>query len=238
MRLGDRYKTDLPCMEMRRTLVRCTFIHQNTRMGKTNTDQKHLLKLRDLYAKERALPSSLTQMADILGFSSANAALKLRDRLCAAGVMRTGPGGKMQPTEQFFALPVMDATVRAGVPEEIESQSWADAITLESFLVKRPSRTVLVKVRGDSMRDAGILDGDLAIVERTEHVQDGQIVVAIVDGAYTIKELRHEGTQPVLMPHNPEHKPIRPQSDLEIYGVFRGLARSRWPTKAQGGKTL
>ncbi len=214
------------------------FIHQNTEMGKFNTDQQHLSKLRDLYAKEHALPSSLTQMAEILGFSSANAALKLRDRLCAAGVMRTGPGGKMLPTKQFFALPVMDGKVRAGVPEEIESHSWPDAITLESFLVKRPSKTVVMEVRGDSMRDAGILDGDLAIVERTQQAKEGQIVVAIVDGAYTIKELRYEGKRPVLMPRNQEHKPIRPQSDLEIYGVFRGLARSRWPNKAQGGKTL
>lgn len=88
------------------------------------------------------------------------------------------------------------------------------------------------------MRDAGILDGDLAIIERTTRAQEGQFVVAVVDGGYTLKELRYEGKRPVLMPHNPEHKPIRPQSDFEIYGIFRGLARSHWPTKAQGAKTL
>lgn len=207
-------------------------------MGKANADHQHLLKLRDLYVADRALPSSLARMAEVLGFSSANAALKLRDRLCAAGILRKGPGGKMLPTERFFALPVMDASVRAGTPDAAEPQSWSDEMTLESFLVKRPSKTVLLKVRGDSMRNAGILDGDLAIVERTKQALEGQIVVAVVDGAYTLKELRYEGKRPVLMPHNPEHEPIRPQSDLEIYGIFRGLARSHWPTKAQGGKTL
>lgn len=207
-------------------------------MGKTNTDHRHFLRLRDLYAVDGSLPSSLARMAEVLGFSSPNAALKLRDRLCAAGMLRKGPGGKVLPTDSFFALPVMDASVRAGIPDVVEPQSWSDTVTLDSFLIKHPSKTVLLKVRGDSMRDAGILDGDLAIVERTTEAQEGQIVVAVVDGAYTLKELRYEGKRPVLMPHNPEHKPIRPQSDLEIYGIFRGLARSHWPTNAQGGKVL
>lgn len=221
-----------------RKLAWCMFIHQNSAMGKANADHQHLLKLRDLYAVDRALPSSLTRMAEVLGFNSANAALKLRDRLCSAGILRKGPGGKMQPTERFFALPVMEANVRAGTPETVEPQLWSESMTLESFLVKRPSKTVLMKVEGDSMQDAGILDGDLAIVERSQEAHAGQVIVAVVDGAYTLKELRYEGKQPVLVPHNPAHEPIRPQSDLEIYGIFRGLARSHWPTKAQGGKTL
>lgn len=207
-------------------------------MGKTNADYLHFMKLRDFYAADHALPSSLARMAEVLGFSSANAALKLRDRLCTVGILRKGDGGKILPTERFFALPVMDANVRAGTPDFVEPQLWFDSMTIESFLVKQPSKTVLVKVQGDSMRDAGILDGDLAIIERTKQARVGQIVVAIVDGAYTIKELQFEGSQPVLMPHNPEHDPIRPQSDLEIYGILRGLARSFWPTRAQIGKTL
>ncbi|MEO8390719.1 S24 family peptidase [Polaromonas sp.] len=206
-------------------------------MGKANTDHQHLLKLRDLYAVDRALPSSLARMAEVLGFSSANAALKLCDRLCLAGVLRKGPDGKVLPTDRFFALPVMETSVRAGTPDAVEPQSWSDAMTLDSFLIRRPSKTVLLKVKGDSMRDAGILDGDLAIIERTKQAREGQFVVAFVDGAYTLKELRYEGKRPVLIPHNPEHKPIRPQLDLEIYGVFRGLARSHWPTNAQGRST-
>lgn len=225
-------------MEKCRKLARCMFVHQNASMSRTNTDHQHFLKLRDLYAVEGALPNSLARMAGVLGFSSPNAALKLRERLCTAGLLRKGPGGKALPTDRFFALPVMDARVRAGSPDVVEPQSWADTMTLDGFLIKHPSKTVLLKVRGDSMRDAGILDGDLAIVERTTQAQEGQIVVAVVDGAYTLKELRYEGKRPVLMPHNPDHKPIRPQSDLEIFGIFRGLARSHWPTNAQKGKTL
>lgn len=238
MTRANRCRTLQPRMDKCQKLARCMFIHQNAFMGKANTDHQHFLKLRDLYAADRALPSSLTRMAKVLGFSSANAALKLCDRLCAAGVLRKGPDGKVLPTERFFALPVMDVSVRAGTPDAVEPQSWSDAMTLESFLIKRPSKTVLLKVRGDSMRDVGILDGDLAIIECTKKAREGEIVVAVVDGAYTLKELRYEGKRPVLIPHNPEYEPIRPQSDLEIYGIFRGLARSRWPINTQGEKTL
>ena len=232
MTLASRYITLQPREDKCQKLAWCMFIHQNTSMGQVNTDHQHLLRLRDLYVADRALPSSLTRMAEVLGFRSANAALKLCDRLCLAGVLRKGPGGKVMPTERFFALPVMDVSVRAGTPDDVESQSWSDAMTLESFLIRRPSKTVLLKVKGDSMRVAGILDGDLAIIERTKQAREGQFVVAVVDGAYTLKELRYEGRRPVLMPHNPEHKPIWPKSDLEIYGIFRGLARSQWPIKA------
>lgn len=227
-----------PRMGKCQKLARCMFVHQNVPMGKANTDYQHLLKLRDLYAADLALPNSLAQMAEVLGFSSANAALKLRDRLCAAGILRKGPGGKVLPTERFFELPVMDSRVRAGTPDAVEPQSWPETMTLDSFLVKRPSETVLMKVGGDSMRDAGIFEGDMAIIERSKQAQEGQFVVAIVDGGYTLKELRYEGKKPVLVPHNSEHKPIRPQSELEIFGIFRGLARSHWPTKVQGGKTI
>lgn len=225
-------------MGKRQKLARCMFVHQNVFMGKPNTDHQHLLKLRDLYASERALPSSLASIAEVLGFSSANAALKLCERLCTAGFLRRGSGGKVQPTDRFFELPLMDTNLRAGSPDAVDVQSWSDGLKLESFLIKHPSKTVLMKVRGDSMRDAGILDGDLAVVERSKQAMNGQFVVAFVDGAYTLKELRYEGKRPVLLPHNSEHKPIRPKSDLEIYGIFRGLARSRWPTNSLEGNTL
>lgn len=238
MMLSSHCRTHPLRIGIHRKVARCTFIHQNASMGKLNTDDHHLAKLRDQYAVDRALPSSLAKMAEVLGFSSANAALKLRKRLCDAGILRKGPNGQVVPTESFFALPLMDVGVRAGTPDAIEPQSCAAAMTLESFLIKRPSRTVLVKVKGNSMRDAGILDGDLAIIERTTQAREGQFVIAVIDGAYTLKELRYEGKKPVLMPHNPDHKPIRPKSDLEIYGIFRGLARSHWPTNEQGGKTL
>ena len=103
MTLASRYITLQPREDKCQKLAWCMFIHQNTSMGQVNTDHQHLLRLRDLYVADRALPSSLTRMAEVLGFRSANAALKLCDRLCLAGVLRKGPGGKVMPTERFIA---------------------------------------------------------------------------------------------------------------------------------------
>lgn len=190
-----------------------------------NSDGIHLDRLRDHYAAHGAMPPSYASIGEVVGFRTKNAAVKLARRLTDSGFLKAAPGGKVAPTPRFFELPVAHAKVPAGVPAAIDSESATDLITLDSFLVAKPSSTVLVRVKGDSMRDAGILDGDLAVVERTEAARAGDFVVAWVDEEFTLKELRYEGRQAVLVPHNPSHKPIRPGRALEIFGKVRGIVR-------------
>ncbi len=83
------------------------------------------------------------------------------------------------------------------------------------------------------MIDAGVLDGDTAVVERTENAQAGDFVAALVDGQYTVKELRYERRAPVLVPHNKSHETIRPERELQILGVVRGIVR-KYGRAAQG----
>ena len=90
---------------------------------------------------------------------------------------------------------------------------------------ERPSQTVLVRVKGDSMMDAGILDGDLVVVEKAAAAKRGDIVVAIVDGEFTLKTLDLERGRFVLKPENPAYPVIRPEGALEIFGVMVGLVR-------------
>ena len=78
--------------------------------------------------------------------------------------------------------------MRAGLPERIEDTA-ADALTIDDYLIEHPSQTVLVRVKGDSMIDAGILEGDLVVVEKQPTAKKGDIVVAIVDGQFTLKRL-------------------------------------------------
>lgn len=189
-----------------------------------NRDDAHLGRLRDYYAQHGSLPS-YAGLGAVVGFRAKNAAFKLAGRLQEAGYLRSAPGGKLAPTQRFFGLPLVAPTVRAGVPEAIEAQEAAEQVTLDGYLIDVPSRTVLIRVKGDSMRDAGILEGDLAAVERSETAQAGELVVAIVDGEFTLKELAFEGGQPVLLPRNPAHKPIRPEGTLQIFGVVRGIVR-------------
>ena len=87
----------------------------------------------------------------------------------------------------------------------------------------------LLKVRGMSMRDAGILDGDLLAVRKTQNVRTGQIVVARVDGGVTVKRLQRNADHLLLLPENPDFKPIRVDAgttDFAIEGLGVGLLRT------------
>lgn len=201
-----------------------TFVLQNADMPLPNTDDIHLDRLRDHFARHRSLPS-YAGLGEVVGFQAKTAAVKLAQRLTTAGFLRRAPGGKLAPSERFFELPLVEAPVRAGEPTEVEGQVAADSVSLASYLVDEPSRTVLLRVKGDSMRDAGIFAGDLAVVERADTARPGEYVVAMVEGGFTVKELRYEGRKPMLVPHNPQYKPIVAKGEVKIFGVVRGIVR-------------
>lgn len=193
-------------------------------MGQLNTDASHLSRLRDHYAKHGVLPS-YAGMGEVLGFRAKNAAVKLAQRLSLAGYLQSAPGGKVVPTTRFFELPLFDTPVRAGLPQAIDGPSAAELVTIESYMIESPSSTVLVRVRGDSMKDAGICDGDLAVVDHALPPTAGALVIALVDGDFTLKELRYQGKRPILIPHNADFEPIRPTGELEVFGVVCGIVR-------------
>ena len=114
--------------------------------------------------------------------------------------------------------------MRAGLPDPVDDAE-ADAVTIDDYLIERPSSTVLVRVKGDSMQDAGILDGDLAVVEKRTTARRGDIVVAIVDNQFTLKRLDLERGRFILRPENKAYSVIRPEGALEIFGVMVGLVR-------------
>jgi repressor LexA len=119
---------------------------------------------------------------------------------------------------------VADAAVRAGLPNPIDDGP-GDALTLDDYLIERPSQTVLVRVKGDSMQDAGILEGDLVVVEKRSAARRGDIVVAIVDNQFTLKRLDLDRGRFILRPENKAYPVIRPEGALEIFGVMVGLVR-------------
>ncbi|HEX8988417.1 MAG TPA: S24 family peptidase [Rhodocyclaceae bacterium] len=201
-------------------------------MPTPNRDAEHLAKLRDYYADARRIPSQ-QRIAELIGFSKA-AARKLLERLEAHGFLdRTPDDDAWVPARRFFERPLADASVPAGMPACAESVS-ADPFYLDEYLVRTPSRTVLIPVRGESMIDAGISDGDIAVVDRSVPAKVGDFVVAIVDNEFTLKELASEQGSFVLRPHNKAFPVIRPRGALEIYGVMVGLAR-RYATAGERG---
>src|SRR4029078_10439316 len=128
------------------------------------------------------------------------------------------------PTRRSSARPLASGFVRAGLPEPITDDE-ADAVTLDDYLIERPSQTVLVRVKADSMIDAGIFEGDLVVVEKRAAAQKGDIVVAIVDNQFTLKRPDLGGGRFVLKPKNKAYPVIRPEGALEIFGVMVGLVR-------------
>jgi repressor LexA len=191
-------------------------------------DADYLGQLRDYYAENRRIPS-FQRLADLLGFASKAAASKLMDRLAKAGfVERTPDDDAWMPTTRFFERHLADIAVRAGAPDMIEG-TQGQLFLVDQYLVRQPSRTVMVPVKGDSMIDAGIRDGDIVVVERTKGAKAGDFVVAIVDDEFTLKELGLEKGMFVLKPHNPAYPVIRPQGQLEIFGLVTGLVRRYAP---------
>lgn len=193
-------------------------------MARPNNDGRHLNLLREHFAQEKVLPS-YAKLGQLWGFRGKAGAYQVVKRLVSAGYLERTQSRRLAPTDRFYELPKLDDTVRAGL---IESTSWSGGVephSLNNLLIEWPTRTVLVPIRGDSMIEAGVLDGDTAVVERTESADSGDFVVALIDGQYTLKELRYDGRQPVLVPHNKEYETIRPQQDLQILGVVKGIVR-------------
>lgn len=190
----------------------------------TQRDQSYLDRLRDYYVDARRIPSH-QRIAELMGFASKTAAKKLLERLEKAGfVERTPDDDAWIPSSRFFERILAATPVRAGGPDMIEG-TQGDLFFVDQYLVRQPSRTVMVPVKGDSMIDAGIQEGDIVVVERAKAAQAGDFVIAIVDDEFTLKELILEKGKFALKPHNPAYPIIRPQGQLEIFGVVNGLIR-------------
>jgi repressor LexA len=185
-------------------------------------DERHLATLRAYWKTHQAFPS-MAKLCTVLGLSSTSSVFALIGRLCDAGFLER-IDGRVAPTRNFFGRPLV-GSIRAG-PPEIQGQDLPELLTIDDYLVASPNRTVLCRVKGDSMRDAGMLDGDLVVVERGRPTRPGDIVVAAVDEDLTVKTLRltKDGAF-YLEPANPDHPAIHPRGSLEIIGVVIGLVR-------------
>jgi repressor LexA len=188
------------------------------------SDQKHLNALRTYWKEHKAFPS-MAKLADVLGLASSGGVFKVIGRLVDAGFLER-VDGRIAPTRGFFALPVM-GQVRAGLPQELDQSAGLEMVGVEDYLIRHPERTVFCRVRGDSMKDAGMLDGDMVVVERNRPTKAGDIVVALVDNELTVKylhPLKGSGGW-VLKPANPDYPDIVAEQSLEVMGVVVGLFR-------------
>ena len=191
-----------------------------SRMG---NDHDYLSVLQDYYAEHKTLPS-YAMIAHLLGFKSKNAVTTLVARLKLQGLVESAPDKRLKPGARFFERILAESAVQAGMPAAAVGDRH-DTLSIDDYLVERPSQTVLITVRGDSMIDAGIMPGDIVVVEKRQIANVGDLVVAIVDNEFTLKTLGKDKNEYVLLPANKAYPTIRPKGKLEIFGVVTGQFR-------------
>jgi len=185
-------------------------------------DGQYLAKLRDYYTRHRVLPS-YSRIGSLVGLSSKASVAQMVQRLKGEGFLESSPDRRLKPGPRFFERPFASSKVAAGLPSAV-ADDLQDDVAIDQELVRHPSRTVLVTVKGDSMIDAGLLPGDKLVVERRHTAAEGDIVVAIVDNESTIKRLVKERGRFILKPENKAYPVLRPK-ELEIFGVVVGSFR-------------
>ncbi len=166
---------------------------------------------------------SFSEIGEITGLQSKNAVSKLVARLVELKVLGKDEKGRLLPASLASPLRLL-GTVEAGFPSPAEEE-LVDTLSLDDLLIQNREATFLLKVSGDSMSGAGILPGDMVIVDKGQPPKSGDIVIAQVDGQWTMKYLRKRGGNVLLLPANPKYKPIKPESELTIAGVVTAVVR-------------
>lgn len=124
------------------------------------------------------------------------------------------------------ATPMFVSRISAGFPSPA-TDYMEDGLDLNEYLVQHKAASFLFEVKGDSMRNAGIIDGDKVVVDRSIEPRHGKIVIAIVEGEFTIKRLYRRAGRIELRPENPAYPviAIQPDAQLEIWGVVAAVVR-------------
>lgn len=185
-----------------------------------NKDYKE--KIVSFYKKHKRMPV-YTEMMSLLGFRSKNAVAKVINKLIDEGVLEKDSSGHLLPNMLVGEIPVL-GLVEAGIPSDVDDIS-SDTLNIADYLVHDKECTYLLKVKGDSMIDAGIHDGDMVVAEKKNQARDGDIVIAMVDGGWTMKYYRNRKGQIYLEPANKDFKDIYPESQLEIAAIVKGVIR-------------
>lgn len=187
-------------------------------------------KLESFYSQNKRMPT-YSEMTKLFGFKSKNAVFRVVGKLMDAGMVAKDHLGRLVPSKIFGEVPML-GLVTAGLPATVEEE-LADTVNLDDLLVKNKALTYILEVDGDSMIDAHIEKGDMVLVEKSNQAKDGQIVIAEVDGEFTMKYFRRStqltagkvSEKVWLEPANKNYKPIYPEHSLNINAVVKAVIR-------------
>ena len=199
-------------------------------MNKLTARQGEVLEFIKNYIDETGYPPTRADIAKELGFKSANASEEHLKALARKGAIEMIPGtsrGIKVPESENEGLPII-GRVAAGNPILAE-ENIEDYCELPATFFS-PNADYLLQVRGDSMIECGIMDGDLLAVHRTQNVNNGDIVVARIEDEVTVKRFKRSRSkhQVTLLPENKDYSPIEVDlrhQDFEIEGLGVGVIR-------------
>lgn len=180
-----------------------------------------LNKLIELYGKE-PLPS-IENIAKDLGYKSKNSVWQYFQTMINQELVQKRKN-RYYLSLNLFGINYIEQPVRAGFPSPSEDYQ-IKKISFDEMLIKNRASTFTISVSGDSMINAGIYEGDIAVIERGLVPNNGDIVLAMVDGGFTLKTFRKNAQEILLEPANKSYKTIKPQYELEIVGVLVGIVR-------------
>jgi SOS regulatory protein LexA len=183
--------------------------------------EKRILKLKEFYRSNRRMPT-YTELMKLWGYKTKSAVAYAIQKFIEEGFISKDRSGKLVP-KNLNDLKVL-GLIEAGFPTSA-AEEMVDTMSLDEYLVENKEATYMLKVKGDSMINAGIMPGDLVLVERGATVKSGDIVVAEIDGEYTLKFYRFKNKKPYLEAGNSKYPDIYPKQELKIEAVVRSVIR-------------
>lgn len=195
--------------------------------------QRTVLNYISEFQQKRGYSPSLSDLALAFDVRSKNAVAKVVNALVRERHLEKDPKGRIKILEihdtdladnfQPMTLPLF-GPISAGFAAPVEEQA-EELVTLDDYLVRDRNKTFLLRVRGDSMIEAGIHQGDLVVVERDRQPRPEEIVVAILDGEFTLKRLKRQKGKYYLQAENPEYPDMYALDELQVAGVVTSVIR-------------
>lgn len=194
--------------------------------------QEEVLKFIGSYIADYGYPPSYQEIADAFGIASKHGVVRHLEALVRKGFLEKSEttarslrivDERYQQQPDVVSLPLI-GRVAAGYPILAEP-NIEDHVTVPRRLIRSEGRYFTLRVQGDSMVNAGIMDGDLVIIQSTNAAEPGQIVVALIGDEVTVKRLMNRGKEKFLKAENPAYPDIHPQGEWSVQGRVVGLIR-------------
>jgi repressor LexA len=175
------------------------------------------------YFRQQKRMPSYQEMLDLLGVRSKSVVHFWINKLITGGFLERDEKSHLSLTKQSFAIPMV-GSVKAGFPSP-EEEALCDIMSMDEYLITKPESSFILKVSGDSMIGEGIMEGDLVIIEKGRNPKNGDVVIAEVDGNWTMKYFQKKGKRIVLEAANPKYPDIIARTELRIGGVVTAVIR-------------